>query len=245
MTEHSRTHRRGRRVRRVAAVLALSAAIVGGATACNVQPGAAAFVASDRITQSQVNDVFQTVIDGYHNQVPTDQYGSIRRSVAATMVMHDLVKRVAHDEGVTIPPANYAQLAQETNLPESNPYVRLEAETQAAVNTLRNAANDTPPREQDLRDVYDSLVRQGLQASYAEIRTQLVAQQSVAKAASLRGTFTAAIKKYKVDVNPRYGALAYPLTAVQAGQIRGYLPVQLGKGSPDVVTVVNQNAIAS
>ncbi|HEY3504068.1 MAG TPA: hypothetical protein VGN37_14950 [Actinocatenispora sp.] len=245
MTEHSRTHRRGRRVRRVAAVLALSAAVAGGATACNVQPGAAAFVSSDRITQAQVNDVFQSVVDGYHNQVPTSDYGNIRKSVAATMVMHDLVRRVAADTGVTIPPANYAALAKETSLPEDNPYVRLEAETQAAINTLRNAASNAPPREQDLRDVYDSLVRQGLQTSYAQFRPQLVAQPSVGKTAALRGTLIAATKKYHVDVNPRYGALAYPLTAVQLGTANGYLPVPLGKGSPNVVTVINENALQS
>lgn len=245
VTEHSRTHRRGRRVRRVAAVLALSAAVAGGATACNVQPGAAAFVSSDRITQTQVNDVFQAVLDGYHNQVPTSQYGNIRKSVAATMVMHDLVKRVAADTGVTIPPADYAGLAQETSLPEDNPYVRLEAETRAAINTLRNAAADTPPREQDLRDVYESLVRQGYQASYAETRPQLLAQKSVAQGASLRGTLIGATKKYHVDVNPRYGALAYNMDVVEAGPITGSLPVPLGQGSPEVVTVISQNALQS
>lgn len=243
VTEHSRTHRRGRRVRRVATVLALAAAVAGGATACNVQPGAAAFVASNRITQSQVNDVFQSVLDGYHNQVPTNEFGNIRKSVAATMVMHDLVRRVAADTGVTIPPADYAGLARETSLPEDNPYVRLEAETRAAINTLRNASADVPAREQDLRDVYESLVQQGVQVSYAQLRPELAAQQAVRKGAALRGTLVGAAKKYHVDVNPRYGALAYPLTTVQIGTADGYLPVRLGEGSPDVVTVISQSAV--
>ncbi|BCJ32995.1 hypothetical protein Athai_04980 [Actinocatenispora thailandica] len=239
-------------------MFAASAAVVAGATACNVQPGAAAFIDGNRITQAQVDDVFQSIIDApaYQSvqQAPDGSrqqtIANMRTSAAGALIMHQLTQRVAADEHIEIPPANYAALARQTKLPESSKYVRLEAENQAAINTLRNAAWNTAPDDQAVREIYDSLATQANQnqlsiVPYEKAAPEIKKTPKVGQTAALRGTFQGAIKKYHVDVSPRYGQLEYPLDAftvqTQRGPLSGQLQLQLGEGSPDVVHVVSTN----
>lgn len=227
-------------------MVAAGAAVAAGATACNVQPGAAAFVGDDRITQAQVNDVFQSIVDApAYTNVRQSDYANIRTSVAGALIMRDLTKRVAADQHIEIPPADYATMAKQTKLPQSNRYVRLEAENQAAINTLRNEAWDTPPSDSDVRAIYDTLAAQGFTMPYQQAGPQIKKAPKVGQTAALRGTFEGAIKKYGVDVNPRYGELKYPLDAVHVGPLSGYLTVDLGEGSPKVVDVVSTGSVQS
>jgi hypothetical protein len=245
---------------RLVAVFAASAAVAAGATACNVQPGAAAFIGGDRITQAQVDDVFQSIIDApaYRSvqQAPDDSrqqtLTNMRTSAAGALIMHELTQRVAADEHIEIPPADYATLAEQTKLPEDSKYVRLEAENTAAINTLRNAAWNTPPDDKAVREIYDSLAAQASQKQlgiqpYEQAAPEIKKTPKVGQTASLRGTFQAAIKKYHLDVSPRYGQLEYPLDAftvnTQRGQLSGQLQLQLGEGSPNVVHVVSTKNI--
>jgi hypothetical protein len=237
VTDEIRTPRTGRRrtLRRAAAVVALSAAVAAGLSACDVQPGAAALVAGDRLTEAQV----EQVVDSVHDKIPAGQFGSVREEVVGALVMRDLAKRVAADRHVTVPPPDYTAMAQ-GGLSANNPYVRLEAETQTYIGALGNSVRPTAPSEADLQEIYQSLVTQGAvnpaQSPYDQVRSQLDTPQTE-RAVALRAILAAAAGKYHVDVNPRYGKLGYPLPAVQAGQgIYGSVAVPLGKGSPDVVT---------
>lgn len=243
---------------RLAAVFAAATAVVAGATACNVQPGAAAFIDGNRITQAQVDDVFQSIIDApAYRGIQQEQdasrqqqaYANLRTSAAGELIMHELTQRVAADQHIEIPPADYAGLAQQTGLPEDNKYVRLEAENQAAINTLRNAAWNTAPDDKSVRSVYDSLAQDaasnglGLKP-YEQIAPEIKKTPKVGQTAALRGTFESAIKKYHLDVSPRYGQLEYPITALTLStpdgkSLTGSIPLQLGEGSPNVVHVVS------
>ncbi|MGA8116950.1 MAG: hypothetical protein WCA46_25220 [Actinocatenispora sp.] len=244
MTEQNRTHHAGprHRLRRAAAVLAMSAVVAAGATACQVQPGAAAFVDNQRFTQTQVETIFDSIRDGYKGKLPSSQFANVRQAVTKDLVMRDLAKRVAEQKHLKVSPPDYKEISQQSGLPQDNRYVRLEAQTRSYVNAIRNGASPKKPSESDVREIYRSLVRSGVdprRLPFDALRKGL--PPGTGKAVAARDELLDAAHKYHVDVNPRYGKLDYSLTAVSfqdpsSGQMLvGSLTVPLGGGSPDVV----------
>ncbi len=231
-------------------MLALSAAVAAGVTACNVQPGAAGFVGGQRYTQSQVDSILDSVQTDFKGTLkPQDRVG-IRQATTANLIMRAVARKVAADKHLKVPPPNYAEQAKRYQLPESNPYIRLEAETLAYVNAVRDAATSRKPTEADARQVYESLLSRGVpsqQLPFAELKKNLD-NPDIDKVFTARDELAAGVRKYHVDVNPRYGKVTYQMDAVsfQVGMgqsVIGSVGVPLGGGSPDVVRTPAPNPL--
>jgi hypothetical protein len=236
VTERIDTPDRSHRGRRLAVALALSGAVAAGLTACQVQPGAAAFVGSDRITQSQVETVSKSVSD----LVPT----GVREQVVQLLVVRDLARRVAREQGVATGPVNYREYArylrQYVRVSASNAFTRLYAETYTALNKLAASVTPVAPGETEYREIYRTLSTDGL--SYSAVRSLVDATPHVDRTVGLQHALNAAAKKYRVTLNPRYGTPIFYLPTVSAGGYTGFLPVRLGKGSKDLVVAPSPTA---
>lgn len=252
MTDQQRTHQAGPRrgLRRAATVLAMSAVVAVGATACQVQPGAAAFVGDQRFTQNQVESIFQSIRDSYGSKLAKRNFPDVRQAVTKDLVIRDLSQRIARRDHLKVDTPPYATLAKQFSLPKDNKYVHLEAQTQAYVKAIRDHASTKKLRTADLQEIRRSLIQSGAdprQVSVKQLRQGLPA--AAGKVVAVRDELRAAVHRYHVDVNPRYGKLDYALTVValrnpSTGQpLVGSLSIPLGGGSPDVVKTQKPNPL--
>lgn len=239
MTERFST-RRGRwarRLPRVAAALVASGVVAAGVTACQAQPGAAGFLAGHRYTQAQVDDLFEAYRDDVHGQVR--DAATVRQAIARDLVMRDLLRRVAAERRITLPEPDYAKVAEQSQVPASDPFLRLDVATEAYLDTVQNKLGVTArPTDADYRDIYRSLVAGGLdkrQLPYSQAKPQ-IAKIVDPKAVGLRRVLQRAADRYHARLNPRYGDPAYPISSgVRSGPIQGELHVRFGDPTPDVV----------
>lgn len=214
----------------------LSGAVAAGLAACQVQPGAAAFVGPDRITQSQVETVYKSVAD----RVPSSDIGGIREQVTQLLVVRDLARRVAREQGVATGPVNYRQYARYLRVPAGNAFTRLYAETYTALNNLAASVSPATPGETEYREIYRTLPAHSL--SYGAVRNLVDATPHVDRLVGLQRALNTAAKEYDVTLNPRYGTPVFYLPTVSTGEYTGFLPVRLGKGSKDLVVAPSPTA---
>lgn len=222
---------RSHRGRRLAVALALAGAVATGLTACQVQPGAAGFVGSDRITQSQVETVYQSV----SHLVPDSDIGAARQQVAQLLVVRALAQRVAREQGVTVGPVDYGQYARSINLPASNAFVRLDAETQTALAKLSAALPPVNPGESEYRAIYQSRAAAGINEEYGRFRAEIKAVSGLGSTVAVQRALNAASHRYDAQLNPRYGKPVFGLPVKYQGSTIGTLPVRLGDGSKNLV----------
>ena len=219
------------RIRRLTTALLLATAVAGGLAACQVQPGAAGFVGTDRITQAQVDDVF----DSISSKIKTSEYGGWRQTLARELVMRDLIVRTAHDRGITLSTVDYGSYVQ-AKLPTSNPYIRLSAETDTWLSDLGRNVDPVTPTERQYRQIYTSLVAMGYTQTYGQLRDAIAGLPGLDRAAGLQQMLNESAARYHVQLNPRYGEAVFPLALHDAnGTPAGYLPVKLGASSQTLV----------
>lgn len=240
MTEESNPRRPRRTARRAATAFALAGVAALALGACQVQPGAAAFVGGDRISRSQVDQVTDNVKAG----AQTD-YGSIRQQTVAALVTADLAGRLATEHGVTVKTPDYqaavtkVALFSGAKLTTGSPFVRAVAQADAAIDALRPVAQPAKPTEADLE--LDLEVLEALGVAQPGTPIQAVADQldtpEAEQAVGVRAELARAAHTYHVSINPVYGQIAYPVSVPYGGgQVTGAIPLQLGSPSTAPVT---------
>ncbi|MBO0870386.1 MAG: hypothetical protein J2P15_17665, partial [Micromonosporaceae bacterium] len=206
-----------------------------GLSGCRLDNGSAAYVGDTRYTESRIDGIVAAYKkDGARL---TDERGT-RQSIVTELMFLTLARRYAQERHLQIPASDYAPLADQTGLPASDPYLRIHVDAQTySQGLIRQASPGPAVTEAQYREIYQRLVAQGVQQDYPSIKAFLQ-QNPVGPALAVRDQLAAAGKRYGLDVNPKYGALEYPLAQVStsAGEIFTLVSIPLGQaGTPAVV----------
>src|SRR5256885_1965750 len=121
--------------RRLSVVVAAGALAVLALTGCRIEPGSAAFVGDTTHSRAQVD----SVLDQYKKDVGKDTLpdeGSLRDRIAVDQVFLDVAKRYATEKNLGGVQPDYASVASQNQIPESDPFLRLLVDVQAYENLL-------------------------------------------------------------------------------------------------------------
>jgi hypothetical protein len=238
VTEETNPRRPRRTARRAVTALAAAGVAALALSACQVQPGAAAFVGGDRISRTEVDKVTDNVPASVKANV---DFAGLREKTVAALVAGDLAGRVAKEQGITVKAADYQGAAQRIGLPASNGYVRAVAQADANINALRSAAQPGQLSPTDLEYLLQVLmVEQVVDASATvdQYKDQLESPEAK-QTATVRDELTAAAKKYHVTINPLYGQVVYGIKVPYGPQVNSDLPLLLGKATTSPVVLAS------
>ncbi|MFG3497843.1 SurA N-terminal domain-containing protein [Streptomyces sp. NPDC047928] len=194
--------------RRRRTALSLSAALMAAApllTACgsDAHPGAAAVVGGDRIEvgalQAQVKDVRAAQQASPQAEQLIKATGDLNREKLNSMIFDRVVERVASDAGVTVTRKEIQQ-TRKTAAEQSG------GDEQLAAMLLQQQG--VAP------DEIDAVVRRNILMN--KVADKLGVTNSPEGQRKLTELFTAASKKLRIDVNPRYGT--WDDTKIQLGR---------------------------
>jgi hypothetical protein len=223
--------------RRLFIALATAGLALAALTGCRLETGSAAYVGGTRFSQQQVDDMLAAYRkDG--GQLKESDRPQARRSIAAELVFVEVARRYAADKGYDTPAFDYNSASSQSNLPATDPFLRMQVEANAWEQLLLEKSSAVQPTEADYRQMYQRLVAGGLSATYEQIKPELQQIATIPPGLGLRKELTAAIKRYQVALNPVYGDIEYPLVRVNgaSGGTFVLVSVPLGSGaSPAVV----------
>ncbi len=217
---------------RTAAIAAFGLVSVLALGACSTgSPQTAVSVSGNKITVSELDGTVAD-LNTHARNIPTDQYGGIRETVAAMYTFTGVAKKYAKEKGYAEPQVDYAGAAQAYGLPESDKFVRLSAESAAYQRLLLSKAGTVQPTDADLRELYDQLKAAGLASqSYEELKPALEQINGFPQALALKGELSKAAQRYHVAVNPLYGPVDWGLLQLSdqsSGRSVRAVPVHLG-----------------
>jgi hypothetical protein len=223
--------------RRLFTALAAAGLALAALTGCRLEAGSAAYVGGTRFSQQQVDDMLAAYQRDGGSLQESDRPAA-RRSVAGDLVFLALAKRYAVEKGYDKPNFDYNSAASQSNLPASDPYLRTKVQAFAYRQLLLQKSTAVTPTDADYRAMYQRLVAGGMTVSYEQIKPELQQIGGIGQGLALRATLTDAIRRYRVEVNPLYGNVEYPLVSVSGTQGGTFdlVVVPLGSGaSPAVV----------
>jgi hypothetical protein len=241
------------RARRLASVAAVASLAVAGLSACRAEPSVAAYVGQSKLTEARIEAVWDEAHDKLEAALAAQpqQAGKpvtmpiSRADVVRTVLSAQVLELVAKQQNLTLPadmPLN--EIAASLHIPENTEYVRLVAQTDAYVRSLREGVKNPPPAsDADLREVYDVLVSGGevnASGSFAEFKNQLPEQnkQLVQNAAAVRKEIADVTAKMNIKVNPKYQPVGIPVLQFQTsqGEVRPLITAPLGTSASAPVT---------
>lgn len=187
---------------------------------CQASPTLAASIGGVSIQNADVDATVATIEDDFakaNKQLPPELHGDVRQRVMLATVFNEVARRYAKEKNIPVPAVDYNAAAQQFGLPASDPYVRLNADTQVLLSTLLAAAKPATPTEADYHEAYDLYrAAAGEQASsYEEVQPEIAALTEFNTALGLRQELVAAADRYGLVVNPRYSPLRAPVLQVQ------------------------------
>lgn len=177
------------------------------------QPGTAAYVGDVRITEERIDGMVDEVRRSAPNRTPT----GIRILVVSTLVLSELAEKAAAGNSIQVPEPAYDDVARSTGLPADSDLVRAIAKLDAAGGALIVKATPVQATEEDLREIYDGLIRS---QSIPDTTTFEDAAQTIRSNSGLPGVLGARqlllqqAEKIGLDVNPRYRPLTATIGAV-------------------------------
>ncbi|GAB3064892.1 Ros/MucR family transcriptional regulator [Micromonospora schwarzwaldensis] len=228
------------RARRLVAVASVAVGLVA-LSGCRTEPGVAAYVGDNRVTEDRVTSILDEVRDGLASQPATaaqaDALLPARDQVVATLVLSDVCRALSADKGYQ-PQGQVTpeQVAQQTGLPADATYPKKVAEFYTCMSGLP-AGEPAAPTAEDLATVIAAGRAAGAippDVKDADAASQLDGQQ-LRSALATRKVLADAIGGYDVSVNPRYRPLAFPLLS-----FKGDVPavaVPLGEPGSSVTDV--------
>ena len=208
--------------RRLLAVLAAGALALVGLAGCRSDPAVAAYVNDVQVTERQVDQVVESVRD----LVPAERLGEIRRRVVTMLVLRAAGHEFAREEGIAVPAANPAVMADATGLPVDGEYTVLLAEFNAVLQALSERAEVTAPTEADQREAYANLQTNGQAVPPFDELRQYFSTETMGRSVGQRNVLNQVVDRADIVVNPKYGQLIYEVP-VTIGQVPSWLGVPL------------------
>jgi hypothetical protein len=220
--------------------------VVGALTACQVQPGAAAFIGTTRIPESRLDAAVDSIGAGAGR--PTN--AELRSGLLSAIVFNTLAKKYVAEFNATAPESAKLQLpeptasdliltAQNNNLkvddPQNNDVVRTVVEAQGYRQYLLSKMPTTPPTDEQLQAPFQAAIAQKLAAptDFAQFKSTMAQFPEVAQGFALQKELSGTLADNPVSVSPRYlptcnaapcPGIGYTLTAL-ALQSGGTFPV--------------------
>jgi hypothetical protein len=230
---------------RLIAVIAAGALGLTALGGCRVEAGAAAYVGSTKVTQSQVEKVLNALVADGYNGITDKNRANARRAVMSDLVFVAVAKRYAQEKGYDAPSEDYSAASEQTRnpqtgvqIPASDPYLRTRTDAEAYRQLLLSHSTAATPTDADFREMYKNLTDQGLTLGYDQTKAQLQQVASIGPGLGLRNALDDAIKRFGVQVNPVYGSVDYPLVEISDSNGQSYPLIDLslgGTASPAVV----------
>lgn len=234
------------RARRLSSVAVVASLAVVGLSACRSEPSVAAYVGDTRIAESRVQDVWDEAHDAFAEQAKKAgqpvAMPITRADVVRTLVSVDVLDDVAKKASLTLPAdLSLADYSNQLRLPETVEFVRLYATADTTVKLLRQRATNAPaPTDDDLREVYDTLLaNQGIEPGtpFETFKSSLQAEnrQLVQTSAAVRKDIEEVAGTMRIKVNPRYQPLSIPVLEFQTqnGELRPLVSAPLGATAED------------
>ncbi|HET6214478.1 MAG TPA: SurA N-terminal domain-containing protein [Micromonosporaceae bacterium] len=224
--------------RRVLAVAAAGALAVAGLAGCRSDPGVAAYVGPEKITERQVDQVVKSVTD----LIPEGRTAAVREQVVEMLVMREAVNQYAKAQRIAIPAADVAGYAEQNQIPagpdgQPRAYTTLAAQFDAAFQAIQGKVTPTAPSAKDQREVYDNARIDGKPVTQAfEDVQQYFSMETIGGAVGVRNLLVGVVAGADVAVNPRYAPLVYQVPA-QVGQVPSWLGVPLGDPGAESVVI--------
>lgn len=229
------------RVRVAVLVLVAMFALAG----CRSDPSVAAYVGSTRYTDDRVRGIadeahrkLQEYVDAQQSQGGASPQAVERpvtdQEVIAALVGRDVLKALAGEKNLKPLEVDPNQIAQQEQVPPDSEYVRALVERDGYRLAILQKAPSAEPSEDDLRQVYDNLVKAssgGYTGSYAQFKSTLAGQDTelIGRSAAVGREVTAEAGELDVRVNPRYGTASLTLVQIsdQQGGVHSLLSVPL------------------
>lgn len=229
------------RARRLVAAVSLVAGLVA-LTGCRTEPGVAAYVGDQRITEGAVDGILDEVRDTVATEapelVPSPQLPT-RSDVVRTLVLGAVCDRVSADQGYRprgqVDPV---QIASQLGLRPGTEYVQRRTALDTCLSGFPVGA-PIAPTEQELADVIAAGRAAGLiepDVPDAVVAGQLDVPQ-LRRGLAERRALVAVVEEYDVTVNPRYRPLDFPVLRFTPDVVAVSVPV--GEPGSDAVTDIS------
>jgi hypothetical protein len=233
------------RVRRLVSVVVVVAVGTVGLAGCRSDPSVAAYVGGARYTDARVQRIADEAHRKLQEYVDTQQSAAGASSQAVerpvtdievidALVGRDVLKVLAEEKKLTPLDVDPNQIAQQEQVPPDSEYVRALVERDGYRLAILQKAPSAEPSEEDLREVYDNLVKASSGAftgSYAEFKSTLADQDTelIGRSAAVGREVAAEAGRLDVRINPRYGSASLTLVQIsdQQGGVHSLLNVPL------------------
>ncbi|SCL18873.1 hypothetical protein [Micromonospora inyonensis] len=236
------------RARRLVAVASVAVGLVA-LSGCRSEPGVAAYVGDQRITEDAVTRILDELRDDAAASTPqrpaTDQPAGQpgapeqrlpgRSEVVSTLVLGQVCQRLSADKGYR--PQNQVpveQVSQQLGYPTDTTYPQRVAELYTCLSGMPSG-QPVAPTEQEMVDLVKAGKKAGAipeEVTVEQAATQLDGQQ-LRSALATRNALAEAVEGYDVTVNPRYRPLSFPVLSF-AGNVAA-VSVPLGETGSDAV----------
>ncbi|WDZ86867.1 hypothetical protein [Micromonospora cathayae] len=243
------------RARRLVAVASVAVGLVA-LSGCRSEPGVAAYVGDQRITEDAVTRILDELRDdatsapaeaqpgqpdqpgqpGQPSGAPAERPLPARSQVVSTLVLGEVCQRLSAEKGYR--PQNQVpveQVSQQLGYPTDAVYPQRVAELYTCLSGVP-AGEPVAPTEQEMTDLVEAGKKAGAipaEVTVEQAATQLDGQQ-LRSALATRNALAEAVKGYDVTVNPRYRPLAFPVLSF-TGDVAA-VSVPLGEAGSDAVT---------
>lgn len=220
---------------RALAVATIAVTAVLGLAGCRVEPGAAAFVGSTRITDQQVdqvNDEQVAVARERGREITTEAVASNRQFLVGRLTVAEVARRILAEQNIPVTEVSAADVAKENGRTEPNEIDEYIAQTRPYLDALRASVTPAPLTNDEKKEVTQNLVNLGAPPAAA---AQFFTDPELQRGMAFRRAILAGADKYDVEVSPRYGQVAFPVWTVNSGgQPLNVMFVELGENNDAV-----------
>ncbi len=219
------------RSRRVLAAAALTVCAGLALTGCRSQPGVAAYVGNETLTEAQVD----AVVDNATSLVPQSEgsHAPTRSEVVETFVLTQTCERLRAEQGFALTAVSAAEVAQAQQVPAGSTYAQDRARMYSCLGGVK-FPDQTKPTEAEARDIYDRALKGGLNVGdWSEARDLIINDAQLAQTVPVARELTKMVAAGDVTVNPRYRPMEFVLDDLSSGV--GLVVVPLGEPGSDAV----------
>ncbi len=224
------------RVRRVAVTALAAALATTGLSACDRQPGIAAYVGDVRITEERVDAIYDEARDRLSadalkaaraaaeaaNRTPPVDAPPVkmpitREDVVTSLVGIEVLRQIVRERNLPVQPVQAEQVAEQIKLPADTEYVRAAAEYNGYLGAFAQTVQPAAITDADLRAVYDKLGAAGAPDrpgdSFEDFKNSVNPEdrEVLAQRLGLRDAIAEAAGGSGNRINPRYGDAELPL----------------------------------
>jgi hypothetical protein len=211
----------------VAAVLTLCAGLT--LSACRSDPSVAAYVGSETLAESDVDEV----IDNAEGGVTEGTKAPTREAVVTTFVLTEVCEKLRAAKPFDLAPVTAEQVAHTEMSPLDSEFTKARVAMYSCIAGV-DVAEVTEPSEAELRDLYDrAKAAELVTRAFEEIKDELAADPSVRQAITVSRTLTSMVEAGDVSVNPRYRPLEFPISDFGTGAPLVVVP--MGEAGSDAV----------